>query len=149
MTRALVFLAIAFSLGACGREPAIASPARPLDVPPIDAGPPPASPQPRATGEVTSSLLNRDGGHWGPYLTMKPDAADAMKACYTQALATDPTITGWAMFDVAAYGSGLALADSSALPRPLLVCLENALKLLRLVEEGSMLPTSLVYVTLR
>ena len=101
MTSAVAFSsgAIAVALlgalvSACARESAAptTTPVQRLDVPRVDAGPlaqpPPAA---QAEGNVTVSILSRDGGHWGAVLTLEPDPTTLVRSCATQALASDPT----------------------------------------------------------
>lgn len=153
MTRALAF-SCCFALAACGRTGAsttATTPVQPIDVPRIDAGSPAPLPGPHATGEVTVSVLSRDGGHWGTFIELTPDPTAAVRPCATRALASDPTITGWALFDVAipnGYASA-KLAEASALPKPFLECVEHALSELRTVVDGRGVGATLFYVTLR
>lgn len=137
---------------ACGREPPVAAPPRSLDVPRIDGGAPsPPSPHGHAKGEVTAGFIHREGWFWGAWYEVTPEPADLVKPCYTEAIATDPSLTGWAMFDVTPSlgGSLVEFAEASPLPKTLLVCLEVALRKMHIPTDGFNLPASLVYVTMR
>lgn len=111
--------------------------------------PTPRAVSPRARGEVLVSVLTREGGHWGTSIAWQSPPEALVRPCHAHALAKEPGLTGWALFDVRSRPRGAALAEGSQLPEELLGCMQAALATLRPSDDGLSVPDVLVYVALR